>query len=182
MSSCPFSFLPFVEAMCEHCLYTSYIPMCIKGGALDPRNPNNHLLALTATVIAQFLLGLLWFSVIFAAPWCRAFVADKGSMKRAVPRYNALVGCAVSLYGYTVRAVAIYALLHAAGRLTPGPSADLCTFLQAGLMVFAVQTIGVQTYLWSHRPLLLLAVETGFELAASLIAPAALYHYLSYVA
>jgi hypothetical protein len=119
----------------------------------------NHLAVLVAAVI-QWILGALWFSLIFVKPW----MALTGHKQGEKPK-GAVVSMIVSFFGGLVLSFVVAHVVLWSGATT----------IHRGLLVGFICWMGfiavplLSETLYERRPFKLLAINAGYWLVALLI-------------
>ncbi len=116
-----------------------------------------NLWAIAVGVAISFLIGGLWYSLLFCKPWMEAMginLEDVGSSNLSMPR--ALFG---SVLASSLTAVGLGLLLS---RANPVPWHE--GFLLAGIVWLAFSmTPMLKMVFWEDRPWRLLAIDGGYE-------------------
>jgi len=111
-------------------------------------------LAVLAAAVSMFVLGGLWYSLLFAKPWQRAAGVTDEQLKTGAPRI---------FIGSALIAIVIAASLAAfigSGGVTFGLFAGL-----AGGLTFVAAALGI-LYLFERRSLRLWAINAGYVVIA----------------
>ena len=111
-------------------------------------------IAILLAALSTFVIGGLWYSLLFAKPWQRAAGVTDEQLKRGAPRI--FVGSALLAL---VMAASLAAFIGSAG-LAFGVFAGLASGL-----TFVAAAFGVN-YLFERRSLLLFAINASYNVAA----------------
>jgi len=108
--------------------------------------------AILAAALSAFLLGGLWYSVLFARPWQRAAGVSDDQIRASNP---------VVLFG---GAFVLSLVASAAFAVFLGPEINLATGALYGFtagLCWVTASLGI-TYLFERRPLVLFLINVGY--------------------
>lgn len=122
---------------------------------------------LIVSIGAQFILGWLWYSNIFHAPFARYLAADKGVKKldQVLTRYNLLLCFAVSILCCFIRAFFLMLFMSMTGL-----DSSSCNLTKAAFALWIVVISGYSNAFWTQRPCFLISIDMGYELACFMAA------------
>ncbi len=132
----------------------------------------NNLLAIGAGAVVSFIIGMLWYAVLFGKAWAQAHGFSE--QKMATLKKSAPIAAAVSFVGYLVTGYVLCILFQRLA-ITDIKSALSMTFL---LWLGLPAAIGLMNALYSGRSLVVYLIDTGYQLVY-LLAMAAILVWLS---
>ena len=122
--------------------------------------PINYL-ALVVATIAKGAIGFLWYSpFLFLKPWLALSRETQDGMKQGMAK-----ALTIETVGNFVMAFVLVHAVHYAGATTAPLGAAVGFFNWLGFVL----TIGLASYAYEHRPLKLVAINSGYQLVGLLV-------------
>jgi hypothetical protein len=116
--------------------------------------------------LAFFVVGMVWYGVLFAGPWTRALGRERGDFTGDRPVWL------VFALTFALALVIALTLAHQYAMTAPGPRAMMMIAVGYGLMLMA-PAVGIR-YLYLGVPVRVFAIDAGF-LTAGMAAMGAVF-------
>ncbi len=129
-----------------------------------------HWIGVLLAVIVSFIIGALWHGVIFAKPWAK--LAGMEHMKKEEAMKSMPYGMAASILMAFVQA----AVLGRAFQILLLPNVGYAVIIALILWIPFTGLPMLNNYVWSHKPMKLLAIDAGYNLV-SLVAIAKVLYF-----
>ena len=121
--------------------------------------PINYVALVVATIV-KGAIGFLWYSpFLFLKPWLALSRETQEGMKQGMAK-----ALTIETVGNFVMAFVLVHAVHYAGATTAPLGAAVGFFNWLGFVL----TIGLASYAYEHRPLKLVAINTGYQLVGLL--------------
>jgi hypothetical protein len=121
--------------------------------------PINYLALVVATIV-KGAIGFLWYSpFLFLKPWLALSKETQEGMKQGMAK-----ALTIETVGNFVMAFVLVHAVHYAGATTAPQGAVVGFFNWLGFVL----TIGLASYGYEHKPLKLVAINTGYQLVGLL--------------
>ena len=122
--------------------------------------------------LAQHLLGFLWYGSIFTSVYQYYSAADKGvkRVEHIIQRYGMSLCSIATVLSGVIRALVIVGIAKALD------VSSICGLHEIALFVALIAFVNEHHSFWAQRPLGLILVNAGYELAAALVGATVLFY------
>ena len=133
----------------------------------------DYTVPIAIAAVAQLIFGVFFYGVLVLKPFQRSMCVEKGvkTYDAIKVRYGNIVCTIMAIINDAFRAIAILVTL----RVT-GVEGTLYMYLQAALVVSAVELSRLQGAMWQQHPLALVLIDGVSHILYALVAAAALFY------